>query len=208
MNLNLKNKTALLTGGSKGIGLAIKESLEKEGVKVINLDKEEGIDLMNVEGIVKAIESTQNIDILINNVGGGGTWKFDSSADIMKINYGITTILTHWFLEKKRNWGRVITISSIYGKEKGHNPGFTAAKAAQIAYMKSLAGNYPGITLNCISPGYINTKASIKKEAQEKNIPLGIPEDIANMVVFLCSDKAKFINGANIVIDGGYTNSF
>ncbi len=204
MNLNLKNKTALVTGGSKGIGLAIKESLEKEGVKVINLDKEEGIDLMNVEGIVKAIESTQNIDILINNVGGGGTWKFDSSADIMKINYGITTILTHWFLEKKRNWGRVITISSIYGKEKGHNPGFTAAKAAQIAYMKSLAGKHKGTTLNVICPGHID----VGKPFPDKPKIVGKPKDVANIVTFLCSNLASHINGACITVDGGASHSF
>ena len=134
--------------------------------------------------------------------------KLKNSNDIMFKNYNITEFMTRMFLLYKKKYGKVITISSIYGKEKGHNPEFTAAKAAQIAYMKSLAGTYPGITFNTICPGCINTKQSIVDYAKNNNMTLGSPEDVANIVTFLCSDLAKHINGATITVDGGDSHSF
>ncbi len=207
MELNLKGKIALITGGSRGIGLAIKKALEKEGVKIISWSKSEGQDLMkgiDLNNYVDLLES----DILINNIGGMGTCAREDAEDCMFKNYKLTQMLTDFYLQKKKDWGRVITISSIYGKEKGLNPYFTAAKAAQIAYMKSLAGKYLGITFNTICPGCINTKQSIKDYAKENNMTLGKPEDVANMVTFLCSDLAKHINGATITVDGGDSHSF
>jgi 3-oxoacyl-[acyl-carrier protein] reductase len=111
--------------------------------------------------------------------------------------------LTNEFVEHK-NKGRVITISSIYGKEKGENPGFCAAKSAQIAYMKSMAGKYNKITFNTICPGHID----VGKPFPDNPKVLGKPKDVANLVVFLCSDKARHINGATITVDGGESHSF
>lgn len=207
MELNLKNKTALVTGASNGIGKAIKECLEKEGVKVINWDIEEGFDLM------KDIPKIMGVDFLINNVGGIGSdetkWKL-----AMEKNYNIMVkMIDNYLTQNHRNaingyplqkTGRVITISSIYGKEKGHNPGFTAAKSAQIAYMKSLSGRYKGITFNTICPGHID----VGKDFPDKPEVIGKPKDVANIVTFLCSDKAKHINGSCIVVDGGVSHSF
>lgn len=206
MELKLKGKTALVTGGSKGIGLAIKEMLKKEGVKVYSLSREEGYDLMNCE-LLEAI-NLKDVDILINNLGGMGTCEYKDSWTCMKKNYGITSIITENFLKQKKKWGRVITISSIYGKEKGHNPWFTAAKSAQIAYMKSLAGKYNGITFNVICPGCINTKNEIVEYAMKNNLSIGTVEDIANIVTYLSSDLAKHINGAVITIDGGDSHAY
>jgi len=200
MELELKEKTALITGGNNGIGLAIKKELEKEGVKIISWSKSEGIDLM------KGIPNIPKIDILINNVGGMGTSLYEDSDDCMEKNYGIMKNLIHQFIEQRPRWGRVITISSIYGKEKGNNPWFTASKAAQIAYMKSMSNKIYDITFNTICPGYIDTgKLTIP---DYRNHYVGQPEDVANIVVFLCSDKAKHINGACITVDGGESHSF
>lgn len=198
MNLNLKGKKCLITGGSKGIGLAIKKALEKEGVKVISWSRSEGIDLMG------KIPKLPKIDILINNVGGGGTW--NSSDDIFNINYEVMGDLTVQFINQnpKRKYGRVITISSIYGKEKGPNPVFTASKAAQIAFMKSLAGKYKGGTFNTICPGHID----VGKEFPDNPQIIGKPSDVASLVTFLCSDLASHINGATITVDGGESHSF
>ena len=208
MNLSLDGKTALITGGSSGIGLAIKKALQQEGVNVYDFSRTNNVDLMASEGMTIINEYINRFDILINNVGGCGTCSYPDWRIAMEKNYGLTNQITMAYLMKKRRWGRVITIASIYGKEKGPNPWFTAAKAAQIAFMKSLAGKYKGITFNTICPGCINTKSSIKKYAKENNMTLGEPENVADIVTFLCSDLASHINGACITVDGGDSHSF
>lgn len=203
MQLKLKGKKALITGGSKGIGLAIFKILKSEGVKCIDLSRTTGYDLMNKNKLAEAMELVEAVDILINNVGGGGTWKKEDWSEVMVKNFGITKLLTEAFLTKDKRWGRVITIASIYGKEKGPNPGFAAAKSAQIAYMKSMAGCRDGITFNSICPGVIDVD----------KVPyltgcFGKPDDVANLVTFLCSDLARHINGATIPVDGGCSHAF
>lgn len=198
MELSLKGKKALITGGSKGIGLAIKNALEAEGVECISWSRSEGLDL-NRDLRVPFPE----VDILINNVGGRGS-EFVDVDGVQRLNFNTTRDLTQEFIKQNKLWGRVITISSIFGKEKGHNPYFTAAKAAQIAYMKSLAGTVKGTTFNTICPGHID----VGKEFIGKPTVIGKPEDVANLVVFLCSGKAKHINGSCITVDGGESHSF
>jgi len=202
MELGLKGKKALVTGGSKGIGLAIKQALEKEGVEVTSWSRSEGVNLMRQ--LKENKPKMPKVDILINNVGGLGTGGYNKSDKIMHMNYGLTNIITKWFLEYKPKFGRVVTISSMYGKEKGHNPWFTAAKAAQIAYMKSMAGRIKGVTFNTICPGHID----VGKQFPDNPKIIGKPEDVANIVIFLCSDLAKHINGATITVDGGESHSF
>jgi len=203
MDLNLKNKTALVTGGSRGIGLAIKKALEKEGVKVTSWSRSEGVDLMIPQR--ELMDNLPNIDILINNLGGMGRCTYVDSWTCMRKNYGMTNVMTNWFMKQKLKWGRVITISSRFGREKGlYNQYFTAAKAAQIAYMKTLGGTVRGTTFNTICPGYVDVgKPTPSSEATEIK-----PEDVANILTFLCSDKAKHINGACITVDGGESHAF
>lgn len=208
MDLGLKGKFVLITGGSKGIGLAIKNKLMEEGAYCIDISRYSGFDLLKDENVFKVTEMLDDVDILINNYGGGGTWKSGDLYDVMAKNLGVTAILTNAFLKRKKKWGRIITIGSIYGKEKGPNVGFATAKVAQIAFMKGLAGSYPGTTFNTVCPGCINTKKEIRKYAKKNKMTLGEPEDVANIVTFLCSDNAKHINGACITVDGGDSHSF
>ena len=203
MELKLKGKKALVTGGSKGIGLAIKKALEKEGVKVISWSRSEGVDFDLGLPLTNFLQIGK-MDIIINNFGGGGTLKWKDARQVMDRNYGLTELLSREFLRHKKSWGRVITISSIYGKEKGPNPEFTAAKAAQIAFMKSLAGKNKGITFNTICPGHID----VGKPFLGKPKIIGQPEDVASIVTFLCSNLAKHINGTCIIVDGGESHSF
>ena len=201
MNLNLKGKKALITGGSKGIGLAIKKALEAEGVECISWSRSEGVDLM------KKIPRLPKIDILINNVGGMGTSLFIDRHDCMKKNYGIMVDLIFDFVNQPRKDGVVITISSVYGKEKGRfdtSPWFVATKSAQIAYMKTIVDRFPNIRFNTVCPGFIDVKKSYK------NLPkvTGKPKDVAGIVTFLCSDLASHINGTCITVDGGESHAF
>lgn len=259
-NYNIENKIAFVTGGSHGIGRAIALDLAREGCLVIicarsldnlqstikelnDINKLDNMyiiadalsekDLENSISVI--IEKYDKIDILINNVGGGGRWgkEIPHETDI-RVWYEVyeknamaatkCTMKTLPYM-MKNNWGRVVTISSIYGYEGGGRPWFNMAKSAEIALMKSLslnklyAGN--GITFNCVAPGYIMIKDTgwdkICKENKDKysealnELPIGKflqVEDVANVVTFLCSDLAKGVNGQCIRVDGGQTRSF
>ena len=127
---------------------------------------------------------------------------------------------------RKQKWGRVVTISSIQGREGGGRPWFNMAKSAEISLMKTLAMNpalaRDGITFNSVAPGAIMISDTGWEKEQKKNpdkfkrmvegqFPLGrlgTPEEVANVVVFLCSQKASLINGASIPLDGGEGRSF
>lgn len=207
MDLNLNGKRALVTGGSRGIGNAIAKDLLKEGCLVDICSRTEGIIMDVIEGDFSKIDG--NYDILINNVGGGGRWgsddyeDFDEWDEVYAKNAGAARKLTMKCLPYMRelNWGRVITIASIYGKENGGRPWFNMAKAAEISLMKNLSGKYRGITFNSVAPGYINVRNDKYKNG-------GYPEDVCGLVSFLCSDRAKYINGACITVDGGESKSF
>jgi len=192
----------LVTGGSKGIGKAIVDKL-KDNYEVTSISRSEGYDLTKPEDLVKVKQLAKDCDILINNAGGVGSNPNEWRLALYK-NYVIMAELIESYLTREKAFGRVITISSIYGKEKGHNPGFTASKAAQIAFMKCLSGRYNKITFNTICPGHID----VGKEFPDKVNSLGKPEDVANLVEFLCSDKASHIDGAVITCDGGESYSF
>ena len=203
MDLNLTGKSAIVTGNSEGIGRSITQFLQEEGVFVFPVSRSIGIDLMTTKGIDKIYPYLERCEILVHNVGGLGSDKSLWKECIHK-NYEIMVELTKTFLSFGKVWGRVIAISSIYGKEKGLNPGFAAAKAAQIAYMKSLSGTVQGTTFNVVCPGYIEVGKFIPTEVRY----IGRPQDVGNIVTFLCSYRANFIDGAIITCDGGLSHAF
>lgn len=208
--MSTRSRTALISGGSKGIGLAIKNELESNSISVIDWSRTTGFNLMK-----EIPKDFPKVDILINNVGGMGRCSVEDYFEAMKKNYGIAERLTQKFIDQfytgplhsyPEKLGRVITISSIFGKQAGNNPGFTAAKAAQIAYMKCLANAHRPITFNTICPGYIDVGKDFGVSIESRFI--GKPKDVAKVVAFLCSEDAAFISGACIVVDGGYSSSY
>jgi 3-oxoacyl-[acyl-carrier protein] reductase len=260
MELGLKNKYALITGGSHGIGRAIALTLASEGVnvaicarkqklvdEVVAEIKNYGVDALGVSADVTisadvksvtdaVISKWGTIHILVNNVGGGGRWGSEiveetpekTWFEVYDKNVGAAIKFTMWVIPfmRRQKWGRVITITSIYGREGGGRPWFNMAKAAETSMMKTL-GLQPylareGITFNSVAPGGIMIpNTGWEKEAKEnpqkfnellgKEYPLGrlgTPEEVANVVAFLCSEKASLVNGAAIAVDGGESKSF
>lgn len=259
MDLGLKGKYALVTGGSHGIGLATALALAEEGCNVaicarneerlreaIRLIESKGVktkgvsaDVMRTEDIDKVmktiIDTWGTIHILVNNVGGGGRWgseKFEETEDQVWIDvYNKNALAAARFTRRavpfmrRQKWGRVVTIASKFGREGGGRPWFTMAKSAEISLMKTLALYHDlaqaGITFNSVAPGNImipDTGWAKEKELNSEvyrmalaEAPLGrlgTPEEVAALIVFLCSEQASLVNGATIAVDGGESKSF
>ena len=144
----------------------------------------------------------------------------------MNKNYIVAATLTSRLmglleLAGRISHARVITISSVYGKEAGGKPWFTAAKSAQIAMMKEFSRirDYAlaNITFNTVCPGPIDIPDtgwdtnSLERIGMENKIPmgrLGTTEEVASLVLFLCSRESSYITGTTIAVDGGLSRSF
>ncbi|MSQ88163.1 MAG: SDR family oxidoreductase, partial [Betaproteobacteria bacterium] len=166
-----------------------------------------------------ALAGLGSVEILINNAGGSRSFKLDTAEEqwheAMTLNFTRQRQLTHKLLEQMmaRQWGRIVNIT---GKSEpdGINGAF-CAKAAMHSWSKGLSrevGKY-GITSNCIPPGRIISEQILRNYTpehrqwqSEHEIPVGAygqPEDLANLVCFLASPRARYITGAVIPVDGG-----
>ena len=159
------------------------------------------------------------VDILVNNAGGSRSFKLDASEEqwneALTLNFTRQRQLTHKLLDQMmaRNWGRIVNITGK-SEPEGINGAF-CAKAAMHSWSKGLSREVGkrGITVNCIPPGRIlseqilrNYTPEYRKWQSEHEIPVGEygqPEDLANLVCFLASPKARYITGAVIPVDGG-----
>ena len=237
-------KTALITGGTHGIVIGSRtqkrvneaiQLLSKYDVHVTGFTFD-GTDLLSVDEAISNTLSKLKIDILINNVGGGGRW---GEEDILKtewsiwervynknVNTAIKFTLAVLPNMLQQEWGRVVTISSIYGKQAGGRPWYNIAKAGEIALMKNLSQNRTlirgGVTFNTVCPGSIMIEdTGWEKEKLDSpqrfsdlmNLEypmghLGEPVDVANVVAFLCKSQSSFINGAVIMVDGGESSAY
>jgi 3-oxoacyl-[acyl-carrier protein] reductase len=161
------------------------------------------------------------LDILINNVGGGMGGNTDEAWDYtfnVNLNAAVRASRAAVPLMQDQKSGVIIIISSVSGWQVGGSPQYNAAKAAEIMYARSLAKDLgkDGIRVNALSPGSIMFEGggwARRKERDPEGIatfiandmPLGrfgTPEEIANVCVFLCSDRASLVTGANIAVDG------
>ena len=162
------------------------------------------------------------IDILVNNAGitRDMTFKKMSKADwdaVMRTNLDSCFNMTKQVMDGMvdRGWGRVINVSSVNGQKGAFGQtNYSAAKAGMHGFTKALALEVAkkGVTVNTISPGYIGTKmvTAIPKEILDSKIlpqipvgRLGMPAEVAGLIIYLCSEEAAFVTGANIAINGG-----
>ncbi|TCO79005.1 3-oxoacyl-[acyl-carrier-protein] reductase [Marinisporobacter balticus] len=244
--MNLTGKTAIVTGGSRGIGKAIALKLADLGAnvvvnytsspqkaeEVVKMIKDMGRDAIALKADVSNSEQVQefikgiekqfgSIDILVNNAGitrDGLLMKMKEEDwdQVMAINlkgtYNCTKAVTRKMMKQRS--GKIVNVASVVGVTgNGGQANYAASKAGIIGFTKSIAKELGsrGINVNAIAPGFIQTDMTdilsdeVKKGIMEQ-IPmkeLGMPEDVANVVAFLCSDKARYVTGQVIHIDGG-----
>lgn len=219
-----KKLTVFITGGSRGIGKAISALLLQEGYKIIAPSRNE-LDLNDYASVKKYLDQNNNlkVDIVINNAGINFPQYIDQLED-QNIHDTIQTNLISPILlirsmapyMKKNRWGRIVNISSMFGiVARGKQVLYTSTKHGLNGVTKAIAlelGPY-NILVNSVCPGFTNTELTLRNSPDKnamlmKDVPLGRfaePEEIAQLVSFLVSDKNTYITGAEILIDGGFT---
>ena len=247
MDLGLKGKRAVVTGGARGIGRAVALAFAREGADICLVDigdpssASEALELLKEAGSEKSTalmgdvtdtdfikeagtfmkETYGGVDILVNNAGitDDGLimrMKPESFDRVVRINlngafYMLKEMST---IMLKQREGRIVNLSSVSGvKGNAGQANYSASKAGLVGLTLSAAKELggKGITVNAVAPGFIEsamTKAL--SEAQWENIMkqiasgrAGTPEEVAEVICFLCSDKAAYITGQVIAIDGG-----
>ena len=220
--MEFQGKTAVITGGTRGIGKTIAEEFEKNGAKVCIIDIQNNPyfvgDLSKEQDIKdfvkKVIDEYGKVDYLINNAipltKGIDSCTYDEFNYALKVGVTAPFYLTKLFMPYFAEDASVINISSSRDRmSQPQTESYTAAKGGIASLTHALAVSLSGkVRVNSISPGWIDTDFTVYEGADAIQQPagrVGNPLDISNMVLFLCSDKAGFITGENICIDGGMT---
>ena len=216
------NKVAVITGGASGIGKCIAEEFAKAGAKVCIIDLKENPyfqgdiaceDTLN-EFAEKVIADYGHVDYLINNAlpptHGLHECTWDEFNYALRVGVSAPFYLTKLFSPHFAPGAAIINISSSRDRmSQPFTESYTAAKGGIAALTHALAVSLSGkVRVNSISPGWIDTAYIVYEGPDAIQQPagrVGNPLDIANMALFLCSDKAGFITGENICIDGGQT---
>ena len=220
--MEFKNKVAVITGGARGIGKVIAEEFKKSGAKVCVIDKTEGdyfvgdiSDKQVLETFAKQVITEHGkVDYLINNAipMTKGIEECTYEEFQYALNVGVTApfYLAKLFVPYFNEGASIINLSSSRDRmSMPQTESYTAAKGGIAALTHALAVSLAGkVRVNSISPGWIETDGVLYEgpDATQQLVGrVGNPMDIANMALFLCSDKAGFITGENICIDGGMT---
>jgi len=183
------------------------------------------VDKISIESeIQRILKKVNRIDILVNSAGIAGGQKFlestdESWLDIFKINVLGTTHFCQAIIPQmqKNKYGRIVNIASIRGYPiTSGSSAYSASKAAIVTLTSALAKEFaPDIAINAVAPGFTDTPMSktrtdskIMEKAKSSLVGrVGQPEEIAEAILFLASDKASFITGQTIIVDGGYSIS-
>jgi 3-oxoacyl-[acyl-carrier protein] reductase len=243
-HLNLKNRVAIITGGAQGFGLAISKRIIESGGKVVIWDIDENavetalneinsndlsfkkVDVTNFEAIEKALLETENelgkIDLFVNNAGITGMnakvwdypldeWKKVIELDLNSTFYCCKAVVPHMI---KNNYGRIVNIASIAGKEGNPNASaYSTAKAGVIGFTKSLGKELAdkNIAVNCVTPAAAKTRIFDQMTQEHIDYMLSkIPRnrfakvnELASLVCWLLSEENSFTTAAVFDLSGG-----
>lgn len=217
-----ENKVAVITGGARGIGKAIAEEFQKEGAKVCVIDLLPNdyyvgdlADQAVLEDFARrVIADYGHVDFLVNNalpvMKGIDECTYEAFNYALRVGVTAPFYLTKLFNSCFASGAAIVNISSSRDRmSQPQTESYTAAKGGIFALTHALAVSLAGrVRVNSISPGWIDTDYTVYEGPDAYQQPagrVGNPMDIANMVLYLCSDKAGFITGENICIDGGMT---
>jgi len=258
MDLGLRDKVAIITGSSRGLGLASAKALAVEGCRVCLCARGEerlrgaaaevaaaggdaaavlavAADVSRPEGVQMVVDRTAaafgGIDILVNNVGlagGGGLletsdaeWQEAFDQTLSPAIRASRLVVPHM---QRRGGGVIVMVASIFGREAGGRMTYNAVKAAEISLAKSLAQQLASsnIRVNSVSPGSILFEGGSWWRRQQadpeaiagfvkRELPFGRfghPEEVGDVVAFLCSPRASWISGTSVVVDGCQSRAF
>jgi 3-oxoacyl-[acyl-carrier protein] reductase len=237
MDLGLTGRTAVVTGGSRGIGAAAARMLEAEGARVLAVSRSQGIDVTAPDAAEQIAEALggRAPDVLVNNAGTSFARPLDELTEEdwqtqWELHVMASMRLMRAFVPAMagRGWGRVVNVTSSAGKRPSlTNAAYAVTKAAQASLSRVFADTYAaqGVLVNAVAPGPVASELwmadggladqtaeakGISREealaAQADKVPLGrfaTEEEIAAVVVFLCSEQAGSVTGAHWSVDGG-----
>ena len=217
-----QDKVIVITGGAGGIGKCIAREFSKQGAHVCVIDRVPGAhyvgdlaDQATLEDFARSvIQKYGRVDVLVNNAPpsflGIDTCTYEQFQQALAIGVTAPFYLSKLFAPYFTQGASIINISSSRDRmSQPQSESYTAAKGGIAALTHALAVSFAGrVRVNSISPGWIDTAYTVYEGPDALQQPagrVGNPMDIANMVLFLASDKAGFITGENICIDGGQT---
>ncbi|MBR3794485.1 MAG: SDR family oxidoreductase [Clostridia bacterium] len=217
-----RDKVVVITGGAHGIGQCMAQEFEKHGAHVWVIDKAPGnhfvgdlADQNTLEQFARTvIDAHGHVDVLVNNalplMKGIDTCTYSEFAYAMAVGVTAPFYLAKLFAPYFAPGASILNISSSRDRmSQPQTESYTAAKGGIAALTHALAVSFAGrVRVNSISPGWIDTAYTVYEGPDALQQPagrVGHPMDIAHMALFLCSDRAGFITGENICIDGGMT---
>ena len=220
--MEFENKVVVITGGARGIGLAMAKLFEEKGAKVYIIDILENDCFVgdisvkeNLEAFAAKVISEQGrVDVLINNalpiMRGINECSFEDFQYALSVGVTAPFYLSKLFLPWFAEGASIINISSSRDRmSQPQTESYTAAKGGIAALTHAMAVSLAGkVRVNSISPGWIDTAYTVYEGPDATQQPagrVGNPDDIAELAAFLASDKAGFITGENICVDGGMT---